>query len=292
LAVDALVDGILAEVSARGSDPSLLRILRLRVVAAAMLGKRKVLLNVGAEYATVRDCTARVLKDLRPLASQILLAVADILKGGKPDPKGVLALVDSGGEQSSTTLRVCLRKAVHRALVEDRVRKLGQHAWVLQLLSIVVNDMPIGEVLALFENLGKFEDYVFEVTRYQIAAAKKWGRGPGVPIRAVVYERPGCRGADRVLQAQLFIEEHCRQVAPSKAAVTKNVVPIMYVLSRNLAELYSMYLVMNITSQLCRKLIIHTFECYRSGARAKAKKSEMAGMVEWSSSLAVVVQAP
>ena len=66
--MDALVDGILAEVSARGSDPSLLRILRLRVVAAAMLGKRKVLLNVGAEYATVRDCTARVLKDLRPLA--------------------------------------------------------------------------------------------------------------------------------------------------------------------------------------------------------------------------------
>ena len=79
--MDALVDGILAEVSARGSDPSLLRILRLRVVAAAMLGKRKVLLNVGAEYATVRDCTARVLKDLRPLASQILLAVAGIIKG-------------------------------------------------------------------------------------------------------------------------------------------------------------------------------------------------------------------
>ena len=63
-----MVDGILAEVSARGSDPSLLRILRLRVVAAVMLGKRKVFLNVGAEYATVQDCTARVLKDLRPLA--------------------------------------------------------------------------------------------------------------------------------------------------------------------------------------------------------------------------------
>jgi hypothetical protein len=144
LAVDALVDVILAEVSARGSDPSLLRILRLRVVAAVMLEKRTVLLNVGAECATVRDCTARVLNDPRPLASQILLAVAGIIKGGKPDPKGVLALVDRGGERSSTTLRMCLRRAVHRALVEDRVRKLGQHAWVLQLISIVVNDMPIG----------------------------------------------------------------------------------------------------------------------------------------------------
>ena len=259
--MDALVNGVLAVVSECGSDPSLLRILRLRVVAAVMLGNQNFLLNVGATYATVRECTARVLKDLRPLASQILLAVADILKGGKPDPKGVLALVDCGGEQpSSTLLRLCLRKAVHRALVEDRVRKLGQHAWVLQLLSIVVNDMPIGEVLALFENLGKFEDYVFEVTRYQIAAAKKWGRGPGVPIRAVVYERPGCRGADRVLQAQLFIEEHCRQVAPSKAAATKKLVPIMYVMSRNLAELYAMYLVTNVMSQLCCKLIIDAFE--------------------------------
>ncbi len=66
--MDALGDGILAEVSARGSEPSLLRILRLRVVAAVMLSKRKVLLNVGAAYATVRDCTARVLNDLRPLA--------------------------------------------------------------------------------------------------------------------------------------------------------------------------------------------------------------------------------
>ena len=92
-----MVDGILAEVSARGSDPSLLRILRLRVVAAVIIGKRKVLLNVGAECATVRDCTVRVLNDLRPLASQILLAVAGILKGGKPDPKAVLALGSSPG---------------------------------------------------------------------------------------------------------------------------------------------------------------------------------------------------
>ncbi len=51
--MDALVDGILAEVSARGSDPSPLRILRLRVVVAVMLGKLKVLLNVGSECASV-----------------------------------------------------------------------------------------------------------------------------------------------------------------------------------------------------------------------------------------------
>ncbi len=130
---------------------------------------------------------------------------------------------------------------MHRALADDRVRKLGQHAWVLQLLSIVVNDTPTSEVLALFENLGKYEAYVWEVTRYQIAVAKKHGRGPGVPIPAVVHERPGCRDADRVLQVQQFIEEHCRQVARSKAGATKKLVPIMYVLSRNLAELYSMY---------------------------------------------------
>jgi hypothetical protein len=221
-----------------------------------MLGRQDFLWNLGATYATVRDCSERVLADLRPLAIQILLAVAGIIKGGKPDPKGVLSLVNCGGGKFSTVLRLCLRKAMHRALVEDRVRKLGQHAWVLQLLSIVVNDVPTSEVLALFENLGKFEGYVFEVTRYQIAAAKKRGRGPGVPIPAVVHERPGCRDADRVLQAQRFIEEHCRQVAPSKAAATKKLVPIMYVLSRNLAELYSMYLVMNIVSQLCCKLII------------------------------------
>ena len=258
--MDALVNGVLAVVSECGSDPPLLRILRLRVVAAVILGKQNVLLNIGATYATVLECTERVLRDLRPLATQILLAVAGILKGGKPDPKGVLALVDCGGEQCSSTLRLCLRKAVHRALVEDRVRKLGQHAWVLQLLSIVVNDMPVCEVLALFENLGKFEGYVFEVTRHQIAVAKKRGRGPGVPITAVVHERPGCRDADRVSQAHCFIEEHCRQAAPSKAAATKKLVPIMYVLSRNLAELYAMYLVTNIMSQLCCKLIIDAFE--------------------------------
>ena len=259
--MDALVNGVLAVVSECGSDPSLLRILRLRVVAAVMLGKQNVLLNVGATYATVRECTERVLQNLRPLARHILFAVAGIIKGGKPDPKGVLALVDCGGEQSSSTLlRLCLRKAVHRALVEDRVRKLGQDAWVLQLISIVVNDMPVCEVLALFENLGKFEGYVFEVTRHQIAVAKKRGRGPGVPISAVVHERPGCRDANRVSQAHRFMEEHCRQVAPSKAAATKKLVPIMYVLSRNLAELYAMYLVTNIMSQLCCKVIIDAFE--------------------------------
>ena len=51
-------------------------------------------------------------------------------------------------------------------------------------------------------------------------------------------------------QAHRFIEEHCRQVAPSKAAATKKLVPIMYVLFRDLAELYAIYLAANIMSQL------------------------------------------
>ncbi len=179
------------------------------------------------------------------MASQILLAVAGIIKGGKPDPKGVLGLVDPGGQQPSTTLRLCLRKAMHRALVEDRVRKLGQHAWALQLLSIVVNDLSISEVLALFENLGHLEGHIFEVTRHQIAVAKQRGRGPGVPFAVVEHVRPGGREAGRVSQAQRLIEDHSRQVVPSKAAATKMLMPIMFVLSRSIAELYPMYLVSN-----------------------------------------------
>ncbi len=57
---------------------------------------------------------------------QILLAAASIIKGGKPDPKGVLSVVNFGGWK----IQHCVALE-HRALVEDRLRKLGQHAGVL-----------------------------------------------------------------------------------------------------------------------------------------------------------------
>ncbi len=74
------VGGILLAVSECGSDPTLLRILRLRVDTDVMLDKRNVLLNVGAFYATVRDCAPVVVDNLRPQGTQIVLAVAGIIK--------------------------------------------------------------------------------------------------------------------------------------------------------------------------------------------------------------------
>ncbi len=52
--------------------------------------------------------------------------------------------------------------------------------------------------------------------------------------------------------------------------MTKNVVPIMYALSRNLAELYSMY--RNIASQRCRNLIIHMFECFQAWCKSECQQ--------------------
>ena len=75
---------------------------RLRVVPAVTLDKQDFLWNIDATYATVRDCSERVFADLRPLAIQILLAVAGIIKGGKPAHKGVLSLVNCAEGNASS----------------------------------------------------------------------------------------------------------------------------------------------------------------------------------------------
>ena len=172
--------------------------------------------------------------------------MAALIKGGKPDPLGVLKLgLESDCVPSNENLKVALRGAMLRALVEKRVRKLGSRAWSIQLLSIVSSAMPTRELLALFSNLGRdaADGHVFEITRHDIEQARTRSHWPGMPISVIEHHRPGCRNPERLAVANAFIAQHRTQVKASKAACTTRLTPLVYVLTGNYLELFAKYLV-------------------------------------------------
>ena len=173
---DNAEDALIALVLARLEDTEPCRILRLKLVAAcAQLQPTIILENVGQKSDSVQsmDIKGRARADLRRMANKVLLGVAALIKGGKPDPLGVLKLALGQHESTPDVLKVTFRGAMLRALVEKRVRKLGTRAWSIQLLSIVSSTLPTRELLALFSNLGRDADgHVFKITRHDIQQAR------------------------------------------------------------------------------------------------------------------------
>ena len=142
---DALIALVQARVRDDDEDRNARRVLRLRLVSACVqLKNASILMNAGQQSDTVQSMkiTGRARADLRRMATKVLLGVAALLKGGKPDPIGVLKLA-LGTDRASApdVLKEAFRGAMLRALVEKRVRKLGSRAWSIQLLSIVSSAM-------------------------------------------------------------------------------------------------------------------------------------------------------
>ena len=170
-----------------------LRHMQLRVVAAAVLQTEKApLLNVGASSVSVAECSERVLEDLRPFSRHLLHGVADIIKGGARDGKGVLELATCYSKQPESAIVKALRVAMLRALVEKRVRSLGKRAWVTQLLSMFVGVLSTSDILSLFKELGRDNQHVIEITRHDVNVAKTRQKYPGMPV-PVTARRRHCR---------------------------------------------------------------------------------------------------
>ena len=226
------------------NDPPQLRSLQLRLLSAVIMGKQLAQKheNIGATYKTVNLCSPRVLADLRPFARGVLRAVSGLLKGGEPDPKGVLMLATENEAPPTDVVVKCIQKAVLLALVEKRVRKLGKEAWVTQLLSMFVGELSKRDILAMFSDLGRDEGHVFEITRHHINVAMKRAHRPGAPV-PVTKDRRQCLAQNRIEQLERFIALHRRQVAPTVAASTVRLDPIVWVLTSNYKELYSLYVV-------------------------------------------------
>ena len=242
-------DALIALVRARLEESSQCRVLRLKLVSAcAQLEPSAILLNVGQKSDTVQsmDIKGRARADLRRMASKVLLGVAALIKGGKPDPLGVLNLALGAQHAASPDiLKSAFRGAMLRALVEKRVRKLGNRAWSIQLLSIVSSTMSTRQLLDIFSNLGRdaADGNVFEITRHDIAQARARSHWPGMPISVIEHLRPGCRNPERVAVANAIIQQHRTQVKASKAACTTRLTPLVYVLTGNYLELFAKYLV-------------------------------------------------
>ena len=200
-------------------DADSLRRLQLRLVSVVVLDKEPDRMNTGETHETVAACPKWVLKRLRPVARQVLRGVASLIKGGAPDPDGVLALATSnaGRLAAGSNLVAPIRNAMLRAMVEKKVRQLGNRAWVTQLLSIFVPALSTRELLLLFRDLGRDGDKVFEVSRHDIRTALKRVNHPGVPVPLEILKRE-CLDQQRLEQAERFIELHRRQVAPSAVA--------------------------------------------------------------------------
>ena len=246
---DALIALVQARVRDDDEDRNARRVLRLRLVSACVqLKNASILMNAGQQSDTVQSMkiTGRARADLRRMATKVLLGVAALLKGGKPDPIGVLKLA-LGTDRASApdVLKEAFRGAMLRALVEKRVRKLGSRAWSIQLLSIVSSAMSTRQLLDLFSNLGSdpADGHVFEITRHDIEQARTRSHWPGMPISVIEHHRPGCRNPERLAVANAFIAQHRTQVKASKAACTTRLTPLVYVLTGNYLELFAKYLV-------------------------------------------------
>ena len=224
-------------------DAESLRVLQLRLVSVIVLDKEPDRLTTGEKCETVAKCSERVLERLRPLARHMLRGVASLIKGGAPDTDGVLALATRAGPgPAGANLVAPIRNAMLRALVEKKVRKLGNRAWVTQLLSIFVAYLSTREILLLFRDLGRDGDNVLEVSRHDIRVALKRVNHPGVPVPLEILRRQ-CLNQQRLEQVGRFIEVHRRQVAPSAAASTILKPPLLYVLNCSPMELHAKYVV-------------------------------------------------
>ena len=246
---DAFIALVQARVRADDEDRNACRVFSLKLVAACVqLKPSSILMNADQESDTVQsmEIKSRARADLRRTAKKVLLGVAALIKGGAPDPVGVLKLaLSSEVAPAPDVLKLAFRTAKLRALAEKRIRKLGGRAWSIQLLSIVSHTMTTRQLLDLFSNLGcDAEDgHVFEKTRHDVEHARSQSHWPGVPISVIEHQRPGCRNPERVAVANSFVAEHRTQVKASKRACTTRLAPLVYVLSSNYLELFAKYLV-------------------------------------------------
>ena len=130
---DAFIALVQARVRADDEDRNACRVFSLKLVAACVqLKPSSILMNAGQESDTVQsmEIKSRARADLRRTAKKVLLGVAALLKGGQPDPVGVLQLArDTDRAPAADVLKIAFRGAMLRALVEKRVRKLGSRAW-------------------------------------------------------------------------------------------------------------------------------------------------------------------
>jgi hypothetical protein len=230
---DALVALVRQRAIDNGGDDNMRRILKLKLVAACVAPDiLQLKLNVGQQSDTVdsMDVKGRVHAELRRMAKRLLWSVAALLKGGQPDPIGVLKLaLGTDRAPAADVLKVAFRS----------------RAWSIQLLSIVSSTMPTRHLLDFFSNLGHdaTDGHVFEITRHDIQQARARCHWPGMPISVIEHHRPGCRNPERIAVANRFIEQHRTQVKASKAACTTRLTPLVYVLTGNYLELFAKYLV-------------------------------------------------